>query len=492
MRPLIALGLAAFLFSGSLQAQETTLSSESLLQPSAEESPAAVETHTVLGWKMASEASGSLSLDPDHLSIDDYGKEPFVSHDAEITVIRGDLKGVFRGVGIWKPGTSAPSAQFQLKDNYLSWAPGNLRFDLGWQTFHWGSADDINPTDILNAKDYTQGFDGKKIPVLAFASVWYPADGFSWEIVLLPVSGKDELRTRPADSIPPSLFPAGTSVVKDSGFTGPMGSSTWASRVRGTWGQTTLALSAAYAYDTLTTPEIQVGSTGLESVNLVYERSVKVGFDWKTILDRWGLWVETGCQWTPGATASSWELRHPLVNWTTGIDFNWGTADRLYLNLQYFGQWVPGYDHSFGTDYPQGIPNSTDLADENLLRRFYQRLLVNSLGGWDAGLTQGMAVDFKAPSEDDVLTLELKGALVFPLNYDESPGTRLGAITCSPEVQVKPADAFLITVGSKLAYSWIREAGTIRLNLTDTVGQFTPFNQIFLAVKYQWAGEITQ
>lgn len=46
------------------------------------------------------------------------------------------------------------SADADIRDAYLSWRHGPLRFDVGRKVFAWGRADRLNPTDVLGARDY--------------------------------------------------------------------------------------------------------------------------------------------------------------------------------------------------------------------------------------------------------------------------------------------------------------------------------------------------
>jgi len=83
-------------------------------------------------------------------------------------------------------GIGGGSALLKPLENYISWNPSAFKLAFGYQVFSWGVADKVNPTDNLNPRDFTVGWNADKIPVLAADANWYATDNLSVEAVFLP------------------------------------------------------------------------------------------------------------------------------------------------------------------------------------------------------------------------------------------------------------------------------------------------------------------
>jgi hypothetical protein len=69
----------------------------------------------------------------------------------------------------------------------------------------------------------------------------------------------------------------------------------------------------------------------------------------------------------------SYAKRNPNLAWTLGTDFNYGSDDRFYLNFQYAGKFVRDYDYEFFTDYTNGAPDVSRMADPEYVKEYYYR-----------------------------------------------------------------------------------------------------------------------
>ena len=110
---------------------------------------------------------------PDHFNFDSYIKAPKFRNNLGIEVNYKSLKLVssFKFDIILKQSAFSETAPNQWQEilnvmpmeNYISWSPWKIKFAAGLQTFSWGAADGMNPTDNINPRDYRFGADSEKI-----------------------------------------------------------------------------------------------------------------------------------------------------------------------------------------------------------------------------------------------------------------------------------------------------------------------------------------
>jgi len=214
------------------------------------------------------------------------------------------------------------------------------------------------------------------------------------------------------------------------------------------------------------------------NVQLEWARVHRFGADLKTSLDSLGLWAEGAYTATGNTDGTNYATRLSKVDYTLGVDFNFGPGDAGYANLQYTGTYVPGYDAG---------KNVFPYSDV----RFWQKNLVESTGGVSEGLRQGVTFDTRWNLADDTIIPELSGSYSVPFLYDDSAKTRYGALLLKPQVDLVPADSFHIILGATLAYAWVKDAGSssVRLDPTDNVGVYTTSNNVSLTVSYKWADQ---
>ena len=375
-------------------------------------------------------------------------------------------------------GGPANLESYSLQDleSYIAWSPDDFRLGFGYQIFSWGVSDGRNPTDNINPVDYTnlEGDKVRKLPILALAASWYPSDSWSIDAVFVP---------HPTDS----LFPLDYASAIQTGFEGqglPIGVST--SSIADTPGNFVaggklnylsagLDLSASYLYDfdRMYTPVI--GSD--LGVTLERRRVQRLGADAKTTLGRFGLWAEACYTLTGNSDASDYSERLSSLDYTLGLDFSYGPGDDYYLNLQYTGTVIPGYDSSANTFSPY-----TQTAS------YLEKSMLYYLAGVEGGVTQGITWDARWTLADGAVTPTLVGSYSLPFDYDGSSVTRYGSLLLKPALDFMPIDSFHVTIGAILAYSWVKYPGQgVSLDTTDaSVGVYTPQNQVFLSVSYKW------
>jgi len=400
----------------------------------------------------------------------------------------GDLKVVASG--------QAKDNEFVPGETAVFYAPGTFKFGLGLQEFSWGVADKKNPTDTLNARDYRYGADAGRLVNPAATVAWYPAPWVSVEAVYEPWKERSKFPVDFRANTQANLAAKGlpTTVTQE------------AEKKDGTQpvfgGRTNLflpgvdvSLSYVYDKDIYYTPVITMGLGGSgyypSSIELVQKRIQRLGIDAKTTVDKYGFWIETSYNITEDPSGTDDAVRNSNLEWTTGLDFNYGPASEYYANLQYFGKWVPGYDTNTLKDYTPFLPSNA--IDKAYMTKMFYRSLTQSLGSETEEWLHGLTASLKFPLDDDLVTPSVSGAVMLPVGYDDTQVTRIASAYFKPEVDFKPADGVHILFGADLAYGWIKKAGSSEVTLdttNDKLGIYTPQNSVYVKIDYQWNGSL--
>ncbi len=469
----------------------------------------------------AAESSFHLSLSGSHAfdyRLPAYGdafdytgdiKSPEFSNNLGLELKSGDLTIVSRWAFDLSPIAGVANAQGQFGDwdsltkirpleNYVSWSPSGFKLTFGYQIFSWGVADKRNPTDNINPRNYSLGMDADKIPILSADAIWYPSGALSFEAVYVPFEQPDrwlqDFRSGLLGDVPAALLPFPNNVVyvpiDDKPASLLMG-------YRANYHSAAVDLSASYLYDfdPFYTPRITVIQPGgpgtpwvIGAVNLERKRIHRFGADAKTTLGKVGLWVEAAYSLTGNSGENDYGTRKSKLDYTAGFDLNYGPNDSYYMNIQYIGTYIPGFDNKFGSDYPGGQPTMAGFVDPGYMQDYWERSLVNSLGSDTEGLLQGITVDFKWELMDALLTPELIAVYTQPFFYDDTSETRYGSLILNPTVDIMPVDSFHVKIGAILYYSWHKmPGGKLALDTTgDKIGTFTPSNNMYLEILYKW------
>ena len=440
-------------------------------------------------------------------------KEPAFRNDVGVELDEGKVKVVSRWELDASPSLydrSDPDSSWQgsvllrANENYISWSPASFKLTAGYQIFAWGVADKRNPTDNLNPRDYTtSATDPAKIPVLAGDAVWYPSDKLSLEGVFLPFKPdsiyNEDTKSVISDELDGALSPFGQtpSVSYDSSPYKPK------DFVAGTklsfHSDADFSLSYLYDMDQYYTPEIETTLEPLgggysaylpSSVSLERKRIHRIGGDAKTTVGKYGLWLEAAYDITENSGSDDYSVRKSRLEYTLGGDFNYGPNDTYYVNLQYIGTWIPGYDKGYGSDYDNATYkfNPAYMNNESYMQEFWERSMVNQAGFDTEGLLQGLTWNLKWDLRNALFTPQITGCYLVPFLYDDTNETRYGSLALNPELDVKPMDSFHIKLGADLYYSWYKpDGGSVKLDTTSTaLGTYTPFNDIYLKVVYKW------
>jgi hypothetical protein len=406
-------------------------------------------------------------------------------------------------------------------ENYVSWSPSGWKLSAGYQVFSWGLADKRNPTDNLNPRDYTVGINADKIPVLAADAIWYPTDSLSIEGVFAPTAQESKYPVDFAAEIPDLLF-YGRSLTPPATQLPVVNTRKVSYNALGleprnaiaggklSYRSSFLDASVSYLYDidplytpviatavepiyvTGTTTPTGYDFTRVSAISLERGRIHRIGFDAKTTLGKFGVWTEACYDLTENSGSDDYAHRKSDLNYVVGTDVSFGPNDTMYCNLQYIGDWIPGFDDSFYKDYANGLPASAKVGDQAYMQEYYQRALVNKLGLQTEGLLQGATVNLKWELADGAITPQVTGAYVLPFLYDDSVETRYGSLALNPEIDLKPVDSFHVKLGADLAYAWVKSAGGgVELDTAkDKVGIYTSSNNVYLQILYKWSYDL--
>jgi len=419
----------------------------------------------------------------------------------------------------------------QPLENSIKWSPWKFNFGVGMQYFSWGVADGMNPTDNLNPNDYSRGIEAVKLPVLSAYTGFYPLDFLALEVIYIPFEQNDIFPEDVEDELPGEIFD-GVALNYTSG--NPMDPSTWetskktedmfkdteksnlrfdpASFVLG--GKISFFMqyadfSFSYIYDVdpFYTPILYLKKNDIyihdhpflgtvdsgkdlyrvEEIDLVRKRLHRFGTDFKTTVDKFGLWFEVCYTMSEDYLNDSYKIRNHKLNWITGFDFNYGPNNDFYVNIQYFGEFIPAFDDDFYREYEDGEPNEDKVGDKKYMEEFYYRALTDNLGGYRAGLTQGLIVKMEWPLLNSLLTPSFTAIYALPLVYDYDHEIKYGSLAINPEFDIMPVDSFHIVLGADLCFSWKKETGeNLDIDYDDMIGYFYYHNNIYIEVKYKW------
>jgi hypothetical protein len=430
----------------------------------------------------------------DHLGFDSYLKAPKIVNEIGVEIEKGDLKIVSAwnaDLLVYSGGDQNTLLETTPGENFVQLSTPACKFIFGYQQFGWGSADKLNPTNNLNPKDYAGDiFKYETLPLLAMRAVYYPSDTFSLEAVYAPYEQATSFPIDVAAQIPPELFFQTEISKAEIPYT--LESGVAAVRVS-MYSALDMALSYTYDFDDYYTPVIRYVSPFDKSLTLVKDRIHRIGWDMKTTVDRFGLWLEACYSLTRDAEMNLYDKRNPYLDWTFGLDFNYGPEDRFYLNFQYTGTYVFDYDDQFFKDYEQGQPDPVQLMmDQEYGRTYYTRALLYRIANQSENQLHGFQLKTEWPLADSKVVPSVVGAYYLPVGYDQEEKTRYGSLLFNPELLYKPMDDVEIALGSYLIYAWHKPTGsdTMDIDWTDRLGMMHDDSNIYLEIRYSWAQDI--
>ncbi len=448
-----------------------------------------------------------------------------------------EVRGVLNETGEWNELSEA-----RIGENYIKWKQERINIGFGYQDYSWGVADEFNPTNNLNPKDYEKGYEIDDIPILSASIRFYPNESFSFEGVFIPFEQSDKYFFDFEDEIPSELFSefrfTGYDLQTNRPVVGLLSNTSKTNfdylkfspkssllGIKANYFSTDLDLSLSYVYDidpfytpVLDFEEYTIGvdksvetrlneeyspekaaeiinqlsnqkTYRVSKIDLTRRRIHRLGFDAKTIIDKYGIWLEACYSITEDKSNNSYKLRNDDLSWTAGLDFNYGPNDRFYVNLQYTGKWISKYDDKFFTDYQNGMPSLDQVSNPNYMEEYYYRSIVQPLGIQTERVTHGILAQFEWSFYNETLKPVINAYYTIPSGYDGKQKKRYGSLMLNPELEYMPGSSIHFKLGSYLAYSWYKPVGSNEIknnDRSDLIGYLYPFNNIYLKVTYEW------
>jgi hypothetical protein len=447
----------------------------------------------------------------------------------------------FRGVPD-KNGDWEAASEIRIKENYIRWNLETFNLAFGFQNYSWGVADEINPTDNVNPSNYEMGFNIEDLPVLSVSTSYYPTSRLKFQAIYVPCEQDDKYFFDFRNEVPANLFRKIS--FSDYDFTSqqPVVSVTQETNQvsykplefgpeSGIFGIKTdifspwvdFSLSYVYDIDPFYSPEITLakytpGLTSelrskieqrlpsdeaealisrlagqdawcLASVKLKRRRMHRLGFDIKTILGDYSLWLEACYSITEDDNNRSYKIRNHDLSCTAGFDFYFGPNDRFYANIQYTGQWLPRFDNDFYNDYPGGEPVSDQISSRLYMQKYYYRALTDPLGLHTQAILHGLMTQVRFSFFNGTLQPEINSYFTLPSGYDKNQKKRYGSLMLTPEVDYAPGGSLHIKAGVNLAWGWYKRAGENTVHAddrSDLIGYLYPYNNIWFKISYKW------
>lgn len=428
----------------------------------------------------------------DNINFDTYFKAPKLKNDLGVEVSVKNLKLVSHwelDLILNKWGDWNNLLEVTPLENYISWSPWKFIFKAGFQEYSWGKADGLNPTDNINARDYRQPIDPRKLPVFSGYAAFFPVDFFSMEIVYIPFFQKDKSPVDMTEMVE-DIFPGTDVNIKDTEFK---------PEYFGLGGKINFYFRYAdfsFSYLTKVDPyysvDIELGKNSIpgntyysvDSLDLINRRLHYFGADFKTNIGIFGIWAEICYTLTDDYLMNRDDIRNHQFQWITGFDFNYGPGSNFYFSFQYYGILNPDFYYDFYNDYENGDPEYN--KDKEYYKTYYYRSITDSLAGVREGLLQGIIFEMKWPVINALLTPSIVVMYSIPLIYDTNREARYGSLYLNPELDIKPVDSFHIIIGADLFYSWRKLENKLDIDYDDMIGSNYKNTSIYLEIKYKW------
>lgn len=458
----------------------------------------------VLTWSLGAE-SPLLVLDGEHsltlqgpLTVTDSfvpGADPVFSNNLQVKVDSGNLTYLGTLALVGNPLVDQNLA-ISESETWLQWDVNQFRLRGGYLVHQWGSADELNPSDVLNARDLTKPYyANNKIPALSLGVEWFPTEELALEAVILPFFQKNKLpawaMAQLGDLVPQEILPENS-----------LESSSLASRARWFSPFGDLSISYVLGWDPMPSPRVSLLEKDISALyaaplgsmmvmvpsalDLVYHRQHYLGLDYKNSVEGWTYWFEAGASLSPDLSMTAVDIRNPFLDGVAGLERSFGPDNDWTINLQY------RFSHSLGYD-PQQLDayDTGSLSYINQPLDFYRNhayaLLTNPLGGIDAQWEQSASLFLTLPLNAGQFIPELMVLGQLPGPHHEDPYKRLGGMLASASFTIKVQDEFSIKLGGYFARAWKQKSGeAVVLDYESPLGSQSKYNSVFLEFSYSW------
>lgn len=307
----------------------------------------------------------------------------------------------------WDVEIEDDKAKIIPEESYIKLSARDTVVKAGYIEYNWGFADKINPTNLLNSRDYTDPFEVEEIPSLSIFIEQYLSDN-SIEMVYIPVKKDSTFSIDPLETI------SGTVTVTDRN---PVEKAVLGGKINH-YGSVDVSLSYIWDIDDL----YSVKTLNQYSTELEYQRTHNIGLGIKTVIGMYGLWFEGNY---------SFRESSDKIEWIAGFDRSIGFEDQGTLNIQSFGSYIPDY---------------SDKTMEDILD--------NTLQNESSELTMGVTGKISYAFLNSELKPELTTIYINYIDKDHE-------LIFKPEVVYTPVDSLNFIVGGAIATEALEEKSRI-------------------------------
>ena len=377
--------------------------------------------------------------------------------------------------------TLPASAQWRPGVQELTYTGKSLSLSTGLLEINWGSADGVNPTDVLNPRDYRALPRPEKLPVPALQLRWFPSQRVALEGVYIPYRGADELPFDAEATL--REVPIISSVSAQHPEFSPS-SGVPAARISLFLENLDLSLMYGYSFDPYDTPRFHsYAPAPSASCELSSARVHTTGFGIRGAAGRFGYWLEGAYSHPEGFQPGDYSHRSPVVEVVGGFDARFGRDGAWYTNLQLRGRYLPWFDEDYYTDYPGGSFDLAKVAEETYMLDYYRRSFLYSLSEYRERVLTGLL--FRLAWEKG-MELSLDGAWLVPFGYGDTGDDFRSSFLLNPEISWPLSGGFEIACGAVLNGAWSLAGGELVLNDQDPLGARRPENHLYLETSFAW------
>lgn len=252
-------------------------------------------------------------------------------------VSRLGKKTAFRSILYYTYDGVTKDDAWDLKEAYFDYYGDLVDIRLGKQIIAWGKADELNPTDVLNAQDMTNITEDKiirKRGVTALKMDWKLSD-FVLTLVWKP---EFESMRLPEYGSRWAFFsiPGISQLPAPSPPEGKLENTEWAAKLSHTVSLFDFSVSYFDGWDHIFTPELAFDPINqrMDLKRLGFHRTRMLGFDFAGSVSSVGVWGEGAYFMTEDHGGNDPLIKNPYLQFVLGADYTFGS--NVKVNVQYF------------------------------------------------------------------------------------------------------------------------------------------------------------
>ena len=335
----------------------------------------------------------------------------------ELLSARGDNL-AFRVLGSYEYDAVPKEKEWELKEAYIDYYSTLVDIRLGRQVIAWGTADEINPTDILNPQKMTNITDLKstrKIGLFMVKADWRYHD-YALQTIWKPEF--DYMHLPELDS-PWAFFslPGVVTLPEPDVPENTLENHEWAVKLSHTGTRFDYSLSYVYGWDNIFTPEIGFDAA-MQQVTLQslrFYRTQMGGGDMAGNLGSIGIWGEAAFFLTEDDQGDDPDVKNPYFQYIIGTDHTFDNG--VKIALQYFQELITKIDD-----------DAEETSEEDIISKLGNGMPLQQ------AMTLRLEKKFGAGETKDVELF-----MIYDLKYD--------GLLLKPSFSFSPQDAVTIELG---------------------------------------------